>query len=31
MLVEFNQVYQRNAFWLMARRVKNYWVKDVRL
>lgn len=30
-LWKFNQVYQRNAFWLMARRVKNYWVKDVRL
>lgn len=28
---KFNQVHQRNAFWLMARRIKNYWVKDVRL
>ena len=30
-LWKFHQVHQRNAFWLMARRVKNYWVKDVRL
>lgn len=30
-LWKFNQVHQRNAFWLMARRIKNYWVKDVRL
>lgn len=30
-LWKFNEVHQRNAFWLMARRVKNYWVKDVRL
>lgn len=28
---KFNEVHQRNAFWLMARRIKNYWVKDVRL
>ena len=28
---KFHQVHQRNAFWLMARRIKNYWVKDVRL
>lgn len=30
-LWKFNQVHQRNVFWLMARRIKNYWVKDVRL
>ena len=30
-LWKFNEVHQRNAFWLMGRRVKNYWVKDVRL
>lgn len=30
-LWKFHEVHQRNAFWLMARRVKNYWVKDVRL
>lgn len=30
-LWKFNRVHQRNAFWLMARRIKNYWVKDVSL
>lgn len=28
---KFHQVHQRNAFWLLARRMKNYWVKEVRL
>lgn len=26
-LWKFHQVHQRNAFWLLARRMKNYWVK----
>lgn len=30
-LWKFHQVHQRNAFWLLARRMKNYFVKDVRL
>lgn len=30
-LWKFNEVHQRNAFWLMARRIRNYWVKEVRL
>ena len=30
-LWKFNEVHQRNAFWLMTRRIKNYWVKDVSL
>ena len=30
-LWKFNEVHQRNAFWLMARRIRNYWIKDVRL
>lgn len=30
-LWKFHEVHQRNAFYLMARRIKNYWVKEVRL
>ena len=30
-LWKFHEVHQRNAFYLMARRIKNYWIKDVRL
>ena len=30
-LWKFRDVYQRNAFWLLLRRVKNFWIKDVRL
>lgn len=30
-LWKFNEVHQRNAFWLMGRRILNYWVKNVRL
>ena len=26
---KFHQVYQRNAFWLLVRKIKNYWIKDV--
>ena len=30
-LWKFHEVYERNAFYLLLRRMKNYWVKDVRL
>lgn len=30
-LWKFHEVHQRNAFYLMARRIKNYWIKEVRL
>lgn len=30
-LWKFRDVYQRNAFWLLLRRVKNFWIKDVKL
>lgn len=30
-LWKFHEVHERNAFYLLARRMKNYWVKDVKL
>lgn len=30
-LWKFHEVYERNAFYLLLRRMKNYWVKDVKL
>ena len=30
-LWKFQTVHQRNAIWLMLRRIKNYWIKDIKL
>lgn len=30
-LWKFHQVHQRNAFWLLGRRMKNYFIRDVKL